>query len=73
MTQDTLSAQLERLRDLVTRLAFACEGGRHDELIEQTRVAISDVRESRAALAQGTSQLRTFDRRERQSPALQNR
>jgi hypothetical protein len=50
MTQDMLSAEVERLRALLSKLAFA-DGRRHDELMEKTRSAIVRVRKSRAALA----------------------
>ncbi len=51
MTQHTLSVQVERLRALLSMLAFAGDRKRHDELIEKTRSAIANVRTSRAALA----------------------
>jgi hypothetical protein len=51
MEPDTLSTQLERLRALLTLLAFAHDSHRHDELVEQIRVAIGDVRRSRVARA----------------------
>jgi hypothetical protein len=50
MTQDTLSAHLERLRALLTLLAFAQDGQRHAELLEQIRAAVANVRKSRTRL-----------------------
>lgn len=53
MTREvTLSVQIERLRALFTLLAFAQDGQRHDELLEQARTLIADVRKTRAALAE---------------------
>ena len=48
---EILSVQLERLRALYTLLAWVRDGQRQDELIERTRVAIADVRKTRAELA----------------------
>lgn len=48
--EQTLCVQLERLRVLLTLLAFVPDGQRHDELVERTRGAIADIRKLRMEL-----------------------
>jgi hypothetical protein len=50
---EALSVQLERLRALYRLLAAEPDSRRHDDLIEQTRIAMAAVRRTRAALASG--------------------
>ena len=50
---DRLSEQLDRLRTLYALLASGLDSRQQDDLIERTRVAIADVRGTRALLAAG--------------------
>jgi hypothetical protein len=50
---EALSVQLERLRVLYRLLAAEPDSRHHDDLIEQTRIAIAAVKRTRAALGSG--------------------
>jgi len=50
--QDTLSTQLQRLRALYLLLSSVPDSRRHDELIEQTRIAIAAVRRTKCRLVE---------------------
>jgi hypothetical protein len=50
-TDATLSMELDRLRGILARLAFADDSKRQAELIEQARLSIAAVRKTRATLA----------------------
>ena len=50
---ERLSEELERLRTLYTELASERDSRHLDDLLERTRVAIADVRRTRAILAAG--------------------
>ena len=51
---ERLPEQLERLRALYTLLSSERDSRRHDDLLERTRIAIADVRRTRALLASGS-------------------
>jgi hypothetical protein len=50
-SETPLSIHLERLRAVLEKLAFVRDGARHEELLDQARMAISNVRAARAAVA----------------------
>ena len=58
---ERLSEQLERLRTLYGLLASERDSREQDDLLERTRVAIADVRRTRAILAAGSRGLPVAD------------